>query len=211
MVSFFKNFGKGVLYVLVLPALLVGLAVYAVVALFVFIYLAIKGLILFFTGRSLYEDLPEDTEAKRILNRNKGIVEDEAEDKKEEEPLVEETSEEVEEEPKANDPFYVPEYLRKQPKKEVEEPLMEEPEEEPQPVAEPEPEEDNSIDPYETLRQQVESQSIEIQKDEEIAEEAPIFPSKSSQNSNILHINEVDDMDDSEDENSGNGINIDFD
>ena len=210
MVSFFKNFGKGVLYVLVLPALLAGLAIYAVVALFVFIYLAIKGLILFFTGRSLYEDLPEDIEAKRILNRSKGIIEDEVKEKKEEQPLVQEVNDEVEEEPNDSDPFYVPEYL-KQHQEETQEPLVEESKEEPQPVAIKEPEEENSIDPYEALRQQVDSQSIEIQKDEEKAEEAPIFPSKSSQNSNILHINEIDDMDDSDEENSGSGINIDFD
>ncbi len=67
MISFFKNFGKGVLYVLVLPFLLVGMAIYGVVALFIFIFLAIKGLVLFFTGRSLYEDLPEDIEAKKRL------------------------------------------------------------------------------------------------------------------------------------------------
>ena len=210
MASFFKNFGKGVLYVLVLPALLAGLAIYAVVALFVFIYLAIKGLILFFTGRSLYEDLPEDVEAKRILNRSKGIIEDEVKEKKEEEPLVQEVNDEVEEEPNDSDPFYVPEYL-KQHQEETQEPLVEESKEEPQPVAPEEPKEDNSVDPYEALRQPVDSQSIEIQKDEEKAEEAPIFPSKSSQNSNILHINEIDDMDDSDEENSGSGINIDFD
>ena len=210
MASFFKNFGKGVLYVLVLPALLAGLVIYAVVALFVFIYLAIKGLILFFTGRSLYEDLPEDVEAKRILNRSKGIIEDEVKEKKEEQPLVQEVNDEVEEEPNDSDPFYVPEYL-KQHQEETQEPLVEESKEEPQPVAPEEPKEDNSVDPYEALRQPVDSQSIEIQKDEEKAEEAPIFPSKSSQNSNILHINEIDDMDDSDEENSGSGINIDFD
>ena len=141
MVSFFKNFGKGVLYVLVLPALLVGLIVYAVVALFVFIYLAIKGLILFFTGRSLYEDLPEDVEAKRILNRAKGIVEEETIETKEQQPQVQEINEEVEEEEiKDSDPFYVPEYLR-QPQEEmvekVEEPLVEETKDEPQQSAIP--------------------------------------------------------------------------
>ena len=67
MISFFKNFARGVLYVLVLPALVVGLALYAVISIFVFIYLGIKGLILFFTGRSLYEDLPEDKEAKKRI------------------------------------------------------------------------------------------------------------------------------------------------
>ena len=66
MLNFFKSFGKGILYVLVLPFLLVGLALYGVVAIFIFIFLAIKGLVLFFTGRSLDDELPEDKKARLI-------------------------------------------------------------------------------------------------------------------------------------------------
>lgn len=68
MVNFFKNFGKGILYVLVLPFLLVILALYFGVSIIVFCYLGIKGIILFLTGRNLFGDFPEDIEAKRILN-----------------------------------------------------------------------------------------------------------------------------------------------
>ena len=101
MLNFFKSFGKGILYVLVLPFLLVGLALYGVVAIFIFIFLAIKGLVLFFTGRSLYEDLPEDKEAKRrIAIANGGVVEEENEpeqEKQEEEPVQEELKVDIEE------------------------------------------------------------------------------------------------------------------
>lgn len=68
MVNFFKNFGKGILYVLVLPFLLVILALYFGVSIIIFIYLGFKGIILFLTGRNLFGDFPEDIEAKKILN-----------------------------------------------------------------------------------------------------------------------------------------------
>ena len=67
MINFLKSFAKGILYLLVLPAIIVALAIYAVVALVMFIYLAIKGIVLFFTGRSLYDDLPEDIEARDVI------------------------------------------------------------------------------------------------------------------------------------------------
>ena len=112
MLNLFKSFGKGILYVLVLPFLLVGLALYGVVAIFIFIFLAIKGLVLFFTGRSLYEDLPEDKEAKkRIAIANGTYVEEESEPEQEEqneEPIQEESKEDDVD----TDPFYVPHYLR---------------------------------------------------------------------------------------------------
>ncbi len=68
MVNFFKNFAKGILYVLVLPFLLVILALYFGVSIIIFCYLGIKGIILFLTGRNLFGDFIEDIEAKRILN-----------------------------------------------------------------------------------------------------------------------------------------------
>ena len=120
MVSFFKSFGRGVLYVLVLPLLLVVLAGYAVVSFVIFIILGIKFLILFFTGRSLFDDLPEDKQAKAILNANAP---------KQENVTTNfnsvPTSENIAFAPQPNiqaeqyygqedarDPFYVPEYLK---------------------------------------------------------------------------------------------------
>ena len=197
MVSFFKNFAKGVLYVLVLPALIVGLAIYAVVALFVFIYLAIKGLILFFTGRSLFEDLPEDKEAKRRL----GILPPEPVTEPQEtevhveasSPLIEEVDEE--EEMENNDPFYVPEYLKSQEPEEVPEEQPEEPfiEEKKIPLEPEEPEQ------------------IIIEEKVENIENENVFDEKTSQNANIFSISDVDDIDDDDDDNRGSGINIDFD
>ena len=107
MILFFKNFGKGVLYVLVLPFLLVGMAVYGVVALFIFLFMSVKALILFFTGRSLFDDLPEDKEAKKRIARANG------------QEVKEEVVQPVEQgETKPNeidtDPMYVPEYMKDQ-------------------------------------------------------------------------------------------------
>ena len=71
MTSLLKSFGKGLLYILVLPILLVVLAFYAVIGVGMFIYIGFKGLFLFFTGRNL-EELPEDIKAREILEgRNK--------------------------------------------------------------------------------------------------------------------------------------------
>lgn len=203
MVSFFKNFAKGVLYVLVLPAIIAGLAVYAVVAFFVFIYLAIKGLILFFTGRSLYEDLPEDVKAKKIL---RGEPLDEPEPSTE--PKVEtiNTGNSNEEETISNkemDPFYVPEYLRSGSivKEESEINTVEEEK------LEDFIKEESQSEPTPVVSQQEES--IHIEQVEEEVEEEPIIVQKSSQNSNILHISDIDNLDDS-DEDNGSGINIDF-
>jgi len=66
MATLLKSFGKGCLYILVLPALLVILAFYAVFGVLMFIYVGIKGVYLFFTGRS-FSELPEDVKARAIL------------------------------------------------------------------------------------------------------------------------------------------------
>ncbi len=166
MISFFKNFGKGVIYVLVLPILLVGLAIYGVAALFVFIYLAIKGLVLFFTGRSLYEDLPEDKEAKQRIAQSHGapVPQEMIPEEKEqvEEPIKED-------DPINDDPFYVPEYLKtEEHKEELPTPEV--------PIAEP----------FE------EPKTVDTEPQAEIKEEEIIIQ-KSSQNSAILDINEQND------------------
>ena len=66
MTTLLKSFGKGCLYILVLPALLVVLAFYAVFGVVMFLYVVIKGTYLFFTGRS-FSELPEDVKARAIL------------------------------------------------------------------------------------------------------------------------------------------------
>lgn len=181
MINFLKNFGKGILYVLVLPFLLIGLALYAVVALFVFIFLAIKGLVLFFSGRSLYEDLPEDKEAKRRLN---------AMNKPEPQPASEGTfvaSSIVDNNNVSNDPFYVPEYLKTEEQKE-------------------ELSDEEKPTELETFINENRNELME----EELKENTPkevISNEKSTQNTTILDINDIDDDDDDK----GSGVNIDFD
>lgn len=67
MLGFLKIFLQGVLYVVTLPLILLILALYAVYCVFVFIYIAIRSVIVFFMGGTPLGDLPEDVEAKRIL------------------------------------------------------------------------------------------------------------------------------------------------
>lgn len=180
MLNIFKNFGKGILYVLVLPFLLIGLAVYGVVALFVFIYLAIKGLVLFFTGRSLYEDLPEDKEAKRrIALANGGSLEEE----EPEEPQQEILNQEEKQDDINNDPFYIPQYLK---------------------------EDMNYQEPVQTVNQESEVSPVEeVVSEPQMPQEETLIneeiPAKSSQNDSFLEISDDDD-EDSDD----SGIKIDY-
>ena len=85
MTALLKSFGKGCLYILVLPVLLVVLAVYAVLGVGMFIFVAIKGIILFFTGRN-FGELPEDIKARSILEGNHDEVSTPVEEKKAETP-----------------------------------------------------------------------------------------------------------------------------
>lgn len=115
MITFFKGLLKGLFYILFFPMGLLGICLYAVFGIFVFIYRLIKITILFFTGRNLKTELQEDEEVKKILGGNKeeqskdtvepalnlypsdqemynvdGYVSPTFEDKKEEEIIIEE-------------------------------------------------------------------------------------------------------------------------
>ena len=111
MAGFFKSFGKGILYVLVLPFLVVVLALFGVFGLLGFLFMLIKGLILFFTGRSLFDPLPEDVKAEKIIKANTVNLDPDAPENQPKEGHVaigptyggNQTS---------SDPFYVPEYLK---------------------------------------------------------------------------------------------------
>ena len=61
-----KNIGKGILYIIGLPFFLVVLLGTAVFGLFIILFMFIKSILIFFTGRSLNDDLPEDIRAKAI-------------------------------------------------------------------------------------------------------------------------------------------------
>ena len=206
MVSFFKNFGKGVLYVLVLPFLLVGMAIYGVVALFVFIFLCFKGLILFFTGRSLYEDLPEDKEAKRrlaLLSGEKQEGEINVSPLQNTVPPIQATPDNQAQDSISTDPFYVPEYLRtEEQQEEVEqEETQEQVSEEPQAQEEPVQENNNLFDNILTSEPEEKKPLPEEKHDEDV-----IVVQNTKQNSNIIEISDIDD-----DEEESSGINIDYD
>jgi hypothetical protein len=67
MSAFFKSFGKGILYLLTLPVVLVVLIFYAIVGVFVFLFLMVKSIILFFRAKTIFNDFPEDIKVKEIL------------------------------------------------------------------------------------------------------------------------------------------------
>ena len=70
MLGLFKRIGKVLLYIVEVPVFIIALAVFAVIGLIGIVILFLKSIILFFTGRSLYDDLPEDKKAKEIIRRN---------------------------------------------------------------------------------------------------------------------------------------------
>lgn len=67
MLDFLKIFGEGLLFFLGLPFILVGLVLYGLYLLFVFIFMSIKGIILFFKGKKYSSILEEDLRAEEIL------------------------------------------------------------------------------------------------------------------------------------------------
>lgn len=67
MLDFLKIFGEGLLFFLGLPFILVSLVLYGLYLLFVFIFMSIKGIILFFKGKKYSSILEEDLRAEEIL------------------------------------------------------------------------------------------------------------------------------------------------
>ena len=68
MVALLKNVGKGILYIIGLPFFLIVLLGTAVMGILLLVFMFIKSIFLFFTGRSLDDDLPEDIKVKEIKN-----------------------------------------------------------------------------------------------------------------------------------------------
>lgn len=64
MVDLLKAFGRGILYVLLFPFFVLGLAIFAVVGLLAFIFQLIKSVIYFFTGQKFFPELPEDRQLR---------------------------------------------------------------------------------------------------------------------------------------------------
>lgn len=67
MLSFLKGLLKGFMYVLFLPLGVLGISLYMVFGVFVFLYRFGKLIYLFFTGRTLKNELKEDVEVKKLL------------------------------------------------------------------------------------------------------------------------------------------------
>jgi hypothetical protein len=93
MLDFLKRVGIGLLVVVAIPFAIVLLALFAVIALFVFIFMLFKALVLFFSGRSVFDDLAEDTEAKHRLGTLVDATDEVSE--KEEKPAEEKAEEPV--------------------------------------------------------------------------------------------------------------------
>lgn len=69
MISFFKGILKGLFYVVFFPLGLIAISLYAIFGIFVFIYRLVRLAILFFTGRNLKNELPEDEEVRKLLEK----------------------------------------------------------------------------------------------------------------------------------------------
>lgn len=71
MSNVFKSIGRGVLYFFLLPLILLATAIYAVYGIGVFLFELVRVIYLFFTGRTLNSDLPEDIQVKSLVNVQK--------------------------------------------------------------------------------------------------------------------------------------------
>ena len=75
MMGLLKNVGKGILYIIGLPFFLIVLTGTAVFGLLIIVFMFIKSILLFFTGRSLNDELPEDRKAREIKEgKPQGVV-----------------------------------------------------------------------------------------------------------------------------------------
>ncbi|MCD8195184.1 MAG: hypothetical protein LUD22_02685 [Coprobacillus sp.] len=73
MAKFFRSVGRGILYILFVPVIIVIVALGALAGIGVFFYQFFKNMILFFQGKSVLKDLPEDKQARAILDVNKDL------------------------------------------------------------------------------------------------------------------------------------------
>ena len=67
MLAFLKVFARGIIVTILLPIIILVLALYGVYCLVLFVFMFFKGVIDYFQGKSFSTDLPEDSEARRLL------------------------------------------------------------------------------------------------------------------------------------------------
>jgi len=69
MLQFLKLILFGFLYIVLSPVIVAVLALALAYGLIVFVLLFLKSIVLFFTGRTIFSDYPEDIAAKIILGQ----------------------------------------------------------------------------------------------------------------------------------------------
>jgi hypothetical protein len=74
MANFFKTFGLGLIYMLLLPLLLVVLALFAIYGVFNFLVEAITGLVRFFRGVDPFPEYPEDVAVRAIKAQQAAVL-----------------------------------------------------------------------------------------------------------------------------------------
>ena len=126
MMGLLKNIGKGILYIIGLPFFLLTLALVGTMGIFVLIGMFFKSIFLFFTGRSLDDELPEDRVAREVNEKNNPMNQVEETHAPEPEPFV--TQYRIEDTTSIEDAVFGPRETIKQPEPEPEpEPVHEEP------------------------------------------------------------------------------------
>ena len=70
MIGFFKRVGKGLGYIFFVPLYFALICIVGAFGIILLFFLFVKALYLFFTGRSMHDDLPEDVKAKEVLQRS---------------------------------------------------------------------------------------------------------------------------------------------
>ncbi len=67
MIQFFKIILSGLLYIVISPLIAAIVGLFLAYGLLVFVLLFLKSILLFFTGRTIFSDYPEDIQAKKVL------------------------------------------------------------------------------------------------------------------------------------------------
>lgn len=70
MQALLRSFLRGLLYLVALPALIVILAAVSVIGVVMFVFIGVKAVVMYFTGRNIFGELPEDIKARQIIEEN---------------------------------------------------------------------------------------------------------------------------------------------
>lgn len=152
MMALLKNVGKGILYIIGLPFFLIVLTGTAIFGLFLLVFMFFKSIILFFTGRSLDDDLPEDIKVKEIKTGRSSSTLTSTVQENNDEPMVQPyvapttTSTSIEEAVFGHPTYEAP--TQEEPIQETEEPVIEEQPVEETPVV---PEESSTSEPISSI------------------------------------------------------------